>query len=261
MTRTRSHRPLRALLTVLLAAGAVAVPAGASHAAPASFHLSVSGNGHALGTADGSIDASGTTASYSVTICGQSTYPSSRITIKAGSATAYHSASSGSCQAFSGTLSSTSTIMSATVTLTGATFVGSTHKEYSRDTTVRFGASTPPPPAVLTTRSFDLTARGGYNSSEQLGNAVGSITATRGQKTASYTVQLCGQRTYPNASVTISAGTATVTHWVSYQDCQTFSGTLTSGLGISIARVNVTGGTFYPGNTYQTATRSTTLGF
>lgn len=257
----RTHRAVRVLTTVLLAAGAVALPAAASHAAAASFNLSVSGNGNALGSTNGTIDANGTTATYTVNVCGQSTYPNTRVTIKAGTATASHYAGSGRCESFTGTLTSTSAISSATVTLAGSTFVGSSHTTYTKDTTVWLATAPTQPPAVETTRQFDVTARGGSNNSLALGNAQGSVTATRGVSTASYSVRLCGQNTYPNAFVQLSAGTAIVTHYVSYQGCQTFTGTLQSGYGISTVTVKVQGGTFYPGNTYQTATKTTTLSF
>lgn len=112
-----------------------------------------------------------------------------------------------------------------------------------------------------TTASFDVTAMGGSNNAIAVGQATGSVTATRGTTTATYTVTLCGRSTYPSASVRIVVGNASVTHSVSYQNCQTFSGTLLSTNPISSGTATVSGATFYPGNTYTTYSKSRTLSF
>jgi hypothetical protein len=270
MRSTWSHRPLRALLAAsLLVAGGVALSATAAHASTETFTASVTGgynNTHALGTASGTITATSgaTTATYSVSLCGQSTYPSASVTIVAGSASVTHSVSYQNCQTFTGTLTSGYGITTATVTASGSTFYpGSTYTTYTKTRTVYFSGGTPPitPPATPVTAAFTAAVTGGYNNTQALGTATGTITATRGGTTATYSVNLCGQSTYPSASVTIVAGGASATHSVSYQNCQTFTGTLTSGSGITTATITASGSTFYPGNTYTTYTKSRTVSF
>lgn len=259
---------------VLLAAGLVALagvpllPAANAQASTESFSLSVVGgsnNSQSLGTASGTLTATagGTTLDYSFQLCGQSTYPNSSLSITAGSASTIQWANSGSCQSFSGTLTSSTAFSSASLVLTGATFYpGNTYTTYTKSRTVPF-TGTPPvttPPAPVT-GSFTASVTGGYNNSQALGTATGTITATRGGTTATYSVTLCGQSTYPNASVTITAGSGSATHYVSYSNCQTFGGTLTSSYGISSATATVSGSTFYPGNTYTTYTKTKTVYF
>lgn len=263
--RNRTQRALHVALTGLLAAGALALPASTATAASssASFSLAVTGgsnNGQSLGTATGTVTVDGGSASYTVQVCGQSTYPNSVVTIKAGSATASHSAGSGACQTFGGPLSSTSPVASVNVELKGATFYpGNEHRWYTKSTTLHFSAPTPPPTQV--TRSYDVTSRGGYNNQTALGNATGTITATRGQTTATYSVRLCGQQTYPSTNLAITAGSKTVYHSVSYSSCQDFTGTIQSTSPISTATIQVDGGTFYPGNEYRRYPSSTTVAF
>jgi len=111
------------------------------------------------------------------------------------------------------------------------------------------------------TAPFTVSVKGGYNNSQSLGTATGSITASAGGTQASYSVTLCGESTYPSSSVTITAGSATAYHTVYYQNCQTFSGNLTSSYGFSTAKITVSGSTFYPGNEYTTYTKSRTVYF
>ena len=265
MSRAHSHRALRVLLTGLLAAGAVALPAAGAHAAPQQFTVAVSGGANGatpLGTAGGEIDRSGRTATYTVELCGRSAYGSSVVRIVAGGGSASHSVSNGACQTFTGSITSGSDFSRATVTVTSGTFYpGNTYTTYSRDTWVAFPTDTPVVTPVEKSLSFNVTARGGYNDSEALGTATGTVTSTRGATTARYSVTLCGDRTYPSSTVTITAGSARAAHTVSYSACRTFEGTLTSSHGISSATVAVQGGTFYPGNTYRTYTRSTSVAF
>jgi hypothetical protein len=254
----------------MVAAGVAVLPATSAQASTESFSLSVTGgynNSQALGTATGTLTATagGTTLAYAFQLCGQSTYPNSRLTITAGSASTTQYANSGGCQSFSGTLASSYGFSSASLALYGSTFYpGNTYTTYSRTRTVAFAGTpttTTTTPATPVTNSFTVSATGGYNNSVALGTATGTITATRGGTTATYSVTLCGQSTYPSAQVTISAGSATAYHSVSYQNCQTFGGTLTSGYGISSAQITVSGSTFYPGNTYTTSTKSRTVYF
>ncbi len=118
------------------------------------------------------------------------------------------------------------------------------------------GVLLPATAAHASTESFTVSATGGANNTVAVGTATGTVTATRGGTSATYPVQLCGQSTYPSASVIVAAGTASASHSVSYQSCQTFTGTPTSTSGIQTGTVSVRGSTFYPGNTYTTYTRS-----
>ena len=111
------------------------------------------------------------------------------------------------------------------------------------------------------TGNFSVTVKGGYNAATPLGTATGSITSTRGTYTATYSLTLCGNQTYPSSTVTVTAGGASASHTVQYQNCQAFSGTLTSGSPISTAVIKVSGSTFYPGNTYTTYTSQQTVYF
>ena len=115
--------------------------------------------------------------------------------------------------------------------------------------------------AQAATASFTLSVRGGYNDTQALGTATGTVTATAGSTQASYSVTLCGQSTYPSSRITLQAGTASITHYVYYSSCETFNGSLTSSYGFSTADVIVYGSTFYPGNQYSTYSRSRTLYF
>lgn len=271
MATPRSTRSLRVLLAAgLVAASGALLPVTAASAATNTVSLAVKGgsnNSAALGTANGTVTGTGgaTSVTYSLTLCGQSTYPNTRVTITAGTGTASHWVGPSACETVTGTVTSTTAITSGAVTLSGSTFYpGNTHTTYTKTQPLYFTVSPPPPPPpspTQATRSFDATATGGANNSIALGRAVGSVTATRGGTTASYSVNLCGQSTYPSSSVKIDAGNATVTHTVYYQACQTFSGTLSSTQGISTATVTVSGSTFYPNNTYTTYTKTRNLYF
>lgn len=273
MATPRPTRALRFLLAAgLVAASGALLPVSAAHAATNTVSLAVKGgsnNSYALGTATGTVTGTGggTSASYSITLCGQSTYPNSRVTITVGTGTVSHWVHPSACETFTGTVTSTTAITSGSVTLSGSTFYpGNTHTTYTKTQALYFPTSPPPTPGPVpsptpATRTFDATATGGANNSISLGRAVGSVTATRGGTTASYSVELCGQSTYPSSNVKIVAGSATVTHTVYYQACQTFTGTLSSTQGISTATVTVSGSTFYPGNTYTTYTKSRDLHF
>src|SRR3982751_5782424 len=96
MPQVRSSRFVRLLAAGTAGAAAVAMlPAAGAQAATASFTVSVKGGSNdsqSLGTATGTITGTpgSAQASYSVTLCGQSTYPSSRVTIQGGTATVAH---------------------------------------------------------------------------------------------------------------------------------------------------------------------------
>ena len=274
MPRARFHHPVRALLAagIVAAAGVALLPATSAQASTESFAISVTGgdnNSQALGTATGTLTATagGTTLDYSFQLCGQSTYPNSQLTITAGSGSTTQWASAGTCQTFSGTLTSSYGFSTASLALYGSTFYpGNTYTTYSKTKTVPFTGTpttttTTTTPASPVTNTFTVSVTGGSNNSQALGTATGTITATRGGTTATYSVTLCGQSTYPNALVTITAGSATANHSVNYQNCETFGGTLTSSYGFSSAQVTVSGSTFYPGNTYSTYTKTKTLSF
>ncbi|MEU7977272.1 hypothetical protein AB0B63_01905 [Micromonospora sp. NPDC049081] len=111
------------------------------------------------------------------------------------------------------------------------------------------------------TSSINVSVKGGYNNTQSLGTATGTVTGTTGSTQASYSVTLCGQSTYPSASVTIQGGTATATHTVYYQNCETFTGDLVSSYGFTNVQVSVSGSTFYPGNQYTTYTKTKTVYF
>lgn len=265
MSRSRTHRALRVLLTGLLAAGAVALPAAGAQAAPRQFTVSVTGgwnNATPLGTASGTVDKSDRTATYSVELCGRQAYASSYVTIAAGGASATHQVSNGRCETFSSSITSGSDFSRVTITVKSGTFYpGNTYTTYTKETWVPFQADAPVVTPVEKALRFGVTAKGGYNDATPLGTATGTITSTRGTPTARYVVNLCGDQTYPNSTVTITAGSARTSHTVSYSNCQTFEGTLTSSYGISSATVSVQGGTFYPGNTYRTYTKNTSVAF
>lgn len=112
--------------------------------------------------------------------------------------------------------------------------------------------------AQAATAPFTVSVKGGYNDSQSLGTATGTVTGTAGSTQASYSVTLCGQSTYPSARVTLQGGTATAGHTVYYQNCETFSGTLVSSYGFTNVQITVSGSTFYPGNQYTTYTKTKT---
>jgi hypothetical protein len=122
-------------------------------------------------------------------------------------------------------------------------------------------AMLPPAGAQAATASFTVSVKGGYNDTQSLGTATGTITGMPGSTQASYSVTLCGQSTYPSSRVTIQGGTATVGHTVYYQNCETFSGDLVSSYGFANAQITVSGSTFYPGNQYTTYTKTKTAYF
>ncbi|MBO4163606.1 hypothetical protein [Micromonospora antibiotica] len=111
------------------------------------------------------------------------------------------------------------------------------------------------------TSSINVSVKGGYNNTQSLGTATGTVTGTTGSTQASYSVTLCGQSTYPSASVTIQGGTATATHTVYYQNCETFTGDLVSSYGFTNVQVSVSGSTFYPGSQYTTYTKTKAVYF
>ncbi|MFY1623965.1 hypothetical protein ACN261_30640 [Micromonospora sp. WMMD723] len=111
------------------------------------------------------------------------------------------------------------------------------------------------------TAPFTVSVKGGYNNSQSLGTATGTITGTTGSNQASYSVTLCGESTYPSARVTIQGGTASAAHTVYYQNCETFTGDLVSAYGFTNIQVTVSGSTFYPGNQYTTYTKARTIYF
>ncbi|UZN01621.1 hypothetical protein [Cellulomonas sp. S1-8] len=269
MTRTLSLRPARVLLAAaLIVAGGVAIPATGAAAATATIDIAVTGgynNSVALGTATGTITGtSSTTASYSLTLCGRNSYATTSLQITAGGASASHYVSNQSCQTFTGNLTSGSAFTQAKATVTSGTFYpGNTYTTYTRDQTVTVNSTpTPTPtPATPVTRPVSVSVTGGYNNTVALGQATGSISGTRGTTTASYSVTLCGRNSYATTSLLITAGGASASHYVSNQSCQTFTGNLTSGSPLTGASVKVTSGTFYPGNTYTTYTRTGSVSF
>ncbi|MEG3633544.1 hypothetical protein [Micromonospora palythoicola] len=111
------------------------------------------------------------------------------------------------------------------------------------------------------TAPFSVSVKGGYNNTVPLGTATGTLTGAAGSAQASYSVTLCGQSTYPSSTVTIKGGTATATHVVYYQNCETFTGELVSSYAFSRADVTVSGSTFYPGNQYTTYSKTKTVYF
>lgn len=268
MMRNRTLRPLHLLLAAGLAAAAVTTSATAASAATVPVSVQLKGgqnNAYSLGSAQGTVDATrgGTSATYALTLCGQSTYPKSTVSVTAGSASASHSVSPGVCTTFTGTLRSGTALTSATVTVTGATFAaGGVHTTYSTSRTVSFpGSTTPPPTPTPTTLTFPLQVKGGPNNAYEVGRADVTLTGTRGGTSSTYSVQLCGQSSYPGASVRLTAGTATANHSVSPGVCQTFSGTLTSTSAFSSATVTATGATFGDRGVHTTYTQARTVGF
>ncbi|WKU07390.1 hypothetical protein [Micromonospora sp. HUAS LYJ1] len=111
------------------------------------------------------------------------------------------------------------------------------------------------------TSSFTVSVTGGYNNTLPLGTATGTVSGTTGGNQASYSVTLCGQSTYPSSQVTIKGGTASASHTVYYQNCETFTGGLVSAYGFTNIDVTVSGSTFYPGSQYTTYTKSRTVYF
>ncbi|MFJ8686862.1 hypothetical protein [Micromonospora wenchangensis] len=145
MPQVRSSRFVRLLAAGAAGAATVAVlPAVSAQAGTSSFTVSVKGganNSLSLGTATGTV--SGTTgsnqASYSVTLCGQSTYPSSQVTIKGGSASAYHTVYYQNCETFTGDLVSSYGFTNIEVTVSGSTFYpGNQYTTYTKSRTVYF---------------------------------------------------------------------------------------------------------------------------
>jgi len=115
--------------------------------------------------------------------------------------------------------------------------------------------------AQAATSSFTVSVKGGYNDTQSLGTATGTVTGVTGSTQASYSVTLCGQSTYPSSRVTIQGGTASAAYTVYYQNCETFSGTLVSSYGFTNIQVTVSGSTFYPGNQYTTYSKTKTVYF
>lgn len=145
MPQVRSSRFVRLLAAGAAGAAAVAVlPAVSAQAGTSSFTVSVQGgynNTLSLGTATGTV--SGTTgsnqASYSVTLCGQSTYPSAQVTLKGGSASAYHTVYYQNCETFTGDLVSSYGFTNIEVTVSGSTFYpGNQYTTYTKSRTVYF---------------------------------------------------------------------------------------------------------------------------
>ncbi|GAA0572611.1 hypothetical protein GCM10010172_66450 [Paractinoplanes ferrugineus] len=145
MPQIRSSRFVR-----LVAAGAAGValvatlPAAGAQAATASFTVSVKGgynDSQSLGTATGTVTgtAGSTQASYSVTLCGQSTYPTARVVLQGGTATAAHTVSYQNCETFTGDLVSSYGFNNVQVTVSGSTFYpGNQYTTYSKTKTAYF---------------------------------------------------------------------------------------------------------------------------
>lgn len=267
MTRTRALRPTRLLLAAALATGGVLLPTATAHAATEPVSVSVKGglnNAYALGSATGTVTGTrgDLSVAYSIQLCGQSTYPRAGLTLVAGTATAAFTVSPGVCQTFSGTLTSTTGVQSVGVTVTGATFVSqSQHQWYTSSRTIGLRAATTPTPTptpsptpVTRTTTLSVTGQG-----RPLGTATATLTATRGSTQATYSVELCGQSTYPSSSVTLTAGTGSAFLSVSPGVCQTFTGTITSSTGIQTATVALQGATFTP--EYKTFSTSRSVSF
>ena len=122
-------------------------------------------------------------------------------------------------------------------------------------------ATLPATSAKAGTSSFTVSVKGGYNDTQSLGTATGTVTGTTGSAQAGYSVTLCGQSTYPSSTVTIQGGSATAAHTVYYSSCETFNGNLVSSYGFTNVQVTVSGSTFYPGNQHTTYSRTRTVYF
>ena len=144
MPQVRSSRFVRLLAAAVAGVATVAMlPAVSAQAATASFTVSVKGgsaDSQSLGTATGTVTGTGgTQASYSVTLCGQSTYPSSRVTIQGGSATVAHTVYYQNCETFTGDLVSSYGFTTAQVSVSGSTFYpGNQYTTYTKTKTVYF---------------------------------------------------------------------------------------------------------------------------
>lgn len=114
------------------------LPAASAQAGTGTFTVSVKGgynNTVPLGTASGSMTGvkGGGQASYSVTLCGQNTYPSSRVTIQWGTAMADHTVYYQACETFTGTLYSSYGLTDFEVVVYGSTFYpGNQYTTYSK---------------------------------------------------------------------------------------------------------------------------------
>lgn len=143
MPQVRSSRLVRLLAAGAAGVAAVAMlPTASAQAATASFTVSVRGGYNdtlSLGTATGTVTgtAGSAQASYSVTLCGQSTYPSSRVTIQGGTATAAHTVYYQNCETFSGNLVSSYGFTNAQITVSGSTFYpGNQYTTYTKTKSV-----------------------------------------------------------------------------------------------------------------------------
>jgi hypothetical protein len=145
MLQVRSSRFVRLLVAGAAGVAAVAMlPATGAQAATASFTVSVKGgylDSHSLGTATGTVTGTGGSAqaSYTVTLCGQSTYPSSSVTLQGGTATAAHTVYYQNCETFSGNLVSGYGFANVRISVSGSTFYpGSQYTTYTKTKTVYF---------------------------------------------------------------------------------------------------------------------------
>ncbi|WP_329011908.1 hypothetical protein OG271_01440 [Micromonospora rifamycinica] len=78
-------------------------------------------------------------ASYSVTLCGQSTYPSARVTIQGGTASVNHTVYYQNCETFTGDLVSSYGFSDAQITVSGSTFYpGNQYTTYTKTKTAYF---------------------------------------------------------------------------------------------------------------------------
>jgi len=145
MPQIRSSRFVRLIAACAAGVAAVAaLPAAGAQAATSSFTVSVKGGGgdsQSLGTATGTVTGTpgSTQASYSVTLCGQSTYPSARVTIQGGTATAAHTVYYQNCETFNGDLVSSYGFTNVQISVSGSTFYpGNQYTTYTKTKTVYF---------------------------------------------------------------------------------------------------------------------------
>ena len=118
-----------------------------------------------------------------------------------------------------------------------------------------------PAVAQAGTAPIAVSVTGGYNNSQSLGTATGTITGTTWQHPGELLGDAVRAEHLPEFPGDHQGGTASAGHTVYYQDCQTFTGDLVSSYGFTNVQVTVSGSTFYPGNQYTTYTKTKTVYF
>ena len=99
--------------------------------------------------------------------------------------------------------------------------------------------------------SVDVSVKGGYNNTQNLGNVTGTITRTG--STFDYSLTVCRQSSYTQPRGTI--GGYYFGNGAGFP-CATYTGSFTQPG--SAVTVSLTGNTFYPGNTFTEYTKSRT---